>query len=166
MNITDYVVSQLVTFAWREGRRLSPGSRDAMLGIAHVIRNRVRQGWEGGDWLRLIQKTNIHSASLPEEHDTTSLPDIHDGDFRWLIQQVEQMYSGFSPDVTGGANTRDLGSSRYDALHRPAPVDIPKGALYYCDLNKITRDWFTEKIVREKEQHPRTLECYPITFFA
>lgn len=166
MNITDYVVSQLATFAWREGKRLSPGSRDAMLGIAQVIRNRVRQGWEGGDWLKLLQKAPNFSASLTEEHDNVSLPDINDGDFRWLIQQVEQLYSGFAPDTTSGASTRDLGASRYDAVHKAAPIDVPKGALFYCDLNKITKPWFMEKIVREKEQHPRTMDCYPITFFA
>lgn len=54
VSLNDIAVMQLSFFAFREGKRLSPGSRDAMLGIAHVVGNRVEVGWHNKDWLRIL----------------------------------------------------------------------------------------------------------------
>jgi hypothetical protein len=166
MNVTDYVVAQLATLDWREGKRMAPGNRDAMLGIAHVIHNRVLAGWHAGDWLKIIDEFPMHSASNLEEHDFRSIPDLMDPDFRWLAPQVERVYSGALRDTVTALPSVQFAMPRVDALGRRPVAPPPQSALFYCDLNRVTRAWFAENILSHavRDQHPILSHSLPVTF--
>lgn len=147
-------IAALALFAWREGQRLAPGSRDAMLGVAHVIDNRTRQGWHH-DWLEAIQAAPKYAANELAEFDCWTMPGDEDGrTFDWLVGQLERLYNHeLSDEVTSSATLK---------LYLPES----KVGLFYCDLGKVTREWFMEKIIRAPENHQRTAECQPITFWS
>lgn len=156
MNVSEVVITQLALFAYREGKRLSPGCRPAMAGVAHVIRNRVEAGWQNGEWMKLIADSPIHSSSLVEDIDWKSYVDIFDQTFRWLHGQCTGIYDGsLKDDVTVAADARKAGG-----------VGIPKRALFYANLQIPMRPWFRANILDQKTEHPRTADAGTITFFA
>ena len=156
MNISGLVISQMALFAYRDGQRLSPGSREAMLGIAHVIRNRMDAGWEGGgDWIKIIANMPIHSANNVDEMDFRSYVDAWSQDFRWLYGKCEDIYNGTCQDeVTASADPKKAGG-----------IGQPQRALFYGSLQSLTRQWFVDKIVNCPAEHPRLADAGTITFF-
>jgi hypothetical protein len=164
VTISDFVVGQLCLLAWREGNRLAPGNRDAMLGIAHVIHNRVMAGWNSGDWLKVISDWPIHSANNIEEMDFRSLPELRDADFNWLVPQVERVYSGPLRDSVTSTPSVAFAMPRFDALGKRATPPLPMSALFWCDLNRVTRNWFKENVLTAKDQHPILSHSFPLTF--
>lgn len=149
MLVKNLVVTELALFSWRDGSRLIPGvSRDAWLGIAHVMNSRLQAGWFDSDWLKIIWNAPKHSSCL--EMDFRSLPDHWNRDFRAHYEACEQIYDGrLTDEVTISANgfpkyTTESGSIR--------------AGVYYCVLGRVTNPWFKEKILDHPEDHPRTAE--------
>lgn len=159
-NVGEFVIGQLSLFAWREGKRLSPGCRAAYLGIAHIIKNRVESGWINGDWLRLIEDAPIHGADDMAAMDWRSMPDIHDKDFIWLHSMVGMLYDRKLDDqVTAAANTN---WTKHQATMLKT---LPRRGLFYCNLQLPIRPWFREKIICNPTEHPRQAEAGTVTFF-
>jgi hypothetical protein len=161
LNITDFTIGQITLFAWREGRRLSPGDRQGMKGIAEVIRSRVEKGWLDGDWLKVIEETPIHSANEIADMDWRTMPDPRDQDFVWLIGQVASIYArqgrievAVAPDVNFARPKANM------------PLSEPTRALFYGSLQSTLREWFIEKIVRSPLEHPRVADSGTISFYA
>lgn len=155
MNIAALVTGQLAMFAFREGERLSPGCREAKLGIAHVVRNRLDAGWDSGDWLKIIAGIPIHAANNVEEMDFKSYVDVWSQDFRWLYGKCEQLYEGrLEDDVTASADPKKA----FGAGHS-------QRALFFGSLQSLTRQWFVDKIVKCPNEHPRLADAGTITFF-
>jgi hypothetical protein len=126
-----------------------------MAGVAHIVSNRVSAGWEGGDWLKIIANAPIHSSSNVADMDFTSYVDVWSPDFRWLYAEVEKIYSGEKKDdITVSADPRKVGGNG-----RPQP------GLFYANLNNISRQWFKDNIVGQREQHPILASAGTITFF-
>jgi hypothetical protein len=72
-------------------------------------------------------------------------PSAWDGNFVKLLHVVSGVFDGSIPDMS-------------------------KGALYFCDLNKIERTWFKEKIVDStkddgQRQHPIVACMNSLSFF-
>lgn len=155
MNVAAFVTDQLALFAFREGQRLSPGMREAKLGIANVIRNRLDAGWEGGDWLKIIHNAPVHAANNIEEMDFRSYVDIWSQDFRWLHDRCEQIYEGrLEDEITASADPKKAFGSGHS-----------QRALFYGSLQSLTRQWFIEKIVSCPAEHPRLADAGTVTFF-
>lgn len=152
--IQDYVVGQLALFAWREGKRLAPGSRDAMLGIAEVISHRVKGGQFDGDWLKVLANVGVHSVDNLADMYTMDQPEVWDPTWRWLIEKCDSVFNGSHQSLVA------TGKISFNGELRSAP------AYFYADLNNITRPWFLEKIIRDPSNHPRVSECQPLTFFS
>jgi hypothetical protein len=130
MTTDTFVKAQLATFAYMEANHT--GSLDAMLAVCFIIRNRVRAGWAGGDWNRVINFAHRHAAY---ELDTQEGPSLESEIFRRLLLQVDEIYQGTMQDN----------------------LTETKG-LYYCDATerrRPMRDWFTTRIVRDPYNHPR-----------
>jgi len=163
LTITDFVVGQVCLLAWREGKRLKTG-RDGMLGIAHVIHNRVMAGWNSSDWLKTIHDWPLHSANLVEELDFQSLPDLRDADFNWLVPRVEQIYSGALRDSITGNPSMAFALPQNDALGKRPPLPVTQCGLFWADLNNITRPWFKENIIGARDQHSILAHSFPLTF--
>lgn len=87
--------------------------------IMHTIANRVRVGW--GSWLQVLDRLPAFMA----ENEVPPLvhPTVWDAAFIKLLQTVDGIFDGSTPDLS-------------------------KGALYWGDLAKIERPWFREKIVQ------------------
>lgn len=153
MTLKDFVVSNLGLFAWREGRRLSPGSRTGMLGIAHVIQNRVKAGQWDGDWLKVIANAHSHSASETGELHSFDLPDPWDPDWRFIIEKCEKMYDGLLADEY----TWSPGFDNKTNAARPG--------YFYANLNQPIRQWFLDKIIKQPDNHPRVADDQPIIYF-
>lgn len=97
----DYVKSQLATLMWNEDHA------DLLLGMTAaglVVRNRVQGGWEGGDWLKLIETFDRYSASPPAQPRVLKLGNPYKDDlFRRVLGIAESIYDGREKDITYGA---------------------------------------------------------------
>lgn len=146
-----FIKGQVAEFAWREGSHL--GGVDNMLALAFVIRNRVQAGWHGGSWLRVIE--HAHESGAYEmcfceagcaRCVSTKQPDITDTNFRVLLSHIDDIYSGLMPD-------------RFAHSAKGEP------ALFYAELNHISREWFRENICRRPEEHERIAQVGLVSFF-
>ena len=131
MTTDTFVKAQLAAFAYTEANHT--GSIDAMLAVCFIVRNRVRAGWAGGDWNRVINFAAQHAAY---EVDTQQHgPSLESEIFRRLLLQVDEIYQGTMQDN----------------------LTETKG-LYYCDATerrRPMREWFVTRIVRDPYNHPR-----------
>lgn len=164
MDTRSFVVAELSLFAWREGNRLAPGSRDAQLAIAFVISNRQKAGWDDGDWLKILSRVAVHSASEAADMVRLDYPDVWEPNWRWLSSQVDGIYDGtLHDDLTSTPGTQFQAVNA--ATHSRQPVNQSKPSFFYANLNFPIRPWFLEKIIRNSAEHPRTVEIPPIVFF-
>jgi hypothetical protein len=166
VTISDFVVSQLCLLSWREGNRLAKGNRDAMLGIAHCTHNRIMAGWNSGDWLKTIADFPLHSANMIDELDFKSLPELRDPDFNWLVPQVERIYSGSLRDSVTSSPSIAFAMPRADALGKRPMPEPTRSALFWADLNNVSRPWFRDNILSSavRDQHPILSHSLPLTF--
>jgi hypothetical protein len=161
MDAKSLVVSTLSLYSYREGNRLAPGSRDAMMGIAFVIANRVKAGWHDGDWLKALSQAPRHSASESQDMLTHDMPDIWDQTWRWLVGNVEKMYDGNLNDNWTLTPSREAVAANIPGGERNYQQ---RPSFFYANLNMPIRPWFLEKIIRSTD-HPRTVEIPPVVFF-
>lgn len=121
-----------------------------MLAVAFTIRNRVRAGWHGGDWITVLSEHKTWSASLepyPEKY-----PDPRDPNFLRLLQSIDGIFSGATDDT--------ITVSRDTIRTTAAPV-----VLYYGRLDIVDNDWFLEEICRSP-LHERLATVGNLTFFS
>lgn len=141
MTFESYVKARMLDFVVVEA--YASGGLEPMLAVAQVLKNRVDAGWQGGDWIRVIESAPEYRGTVqPEMH--THL-DPRDGTFRELMRRIDEVYFGTAEDdnVNNG-----LGKS-----------------LYYAELHNINRDWFQTHILDEIEDHPRLAVVGQLTFF-
>jgi hypothetical protein len=139
MTYESYIKARLVDFIVAEG--FNSGGVEPMLAVAQVLANRVNAGWQGGDWLRVINSAPEYRGTIQPE---TAI-DPKDGNFRELIRRVDDVYHGTADD---------------------ANVNNESGkSLYYAELHNINREWFTEHILSDLDSHPRLASVGQLTFF-
>lgn len=139
MTYENYIKARLVDFVVEEG--YNSGGVNAMLAVAQVIANRVAEGWQGGDWLRVIDGADHYRGT---EQPRVSALDPRDGNFRELLRRIDDVYHGVAE----------------------SPIDHEGGkSLYYAELHNITRDWFRESILEDLDNHPRLASVGQLTFF-
>lgn len=134
MNADSYIKGRLAAFCIEEAQQ----SEDNMVAVAHVLRNRVDGGWEGGDWMRMLDGAEKLRGS--SRYRATGV-DIQAVMIQRFLRQVDDIYDGSSTD------------------------ELTNGALYYCELHNITNAWFLDSIVRDPESHPRLAQVGLTTFF-
>lgn len=140
MTYENYIKSRLMDLVITDG--YTSGGVGPMLAVAQVIYNRVKAGWQGGDWLRVINTAGEYRGTTPPENVQI---DPRDGNFRELMRFIDDVYYGTADD--SNVNTRN-GKS-----------------LYYAELHNINRDWFTDHILSDHESHPRLAKVGQLTFF-
>ena len=137
MTTDTAVKAQLAFFAFSEANHT--GSLDAMRAVCFIIRNRVRAGWSGGDWNRVLNFASRHAAHELDHRPPSLESDI----FRRLLMEIDEIYLGTRVD------------------------DLTEKGLYYCDLTgKPIRDWFAENIVRNQGHHPRVAQVGMFNIFS
>jgi hypothetical protein len=137
MTSTDYVKAILATIMWRED---SEDGLQGMIACGLVIRNRVRAGWNGGQWLEVM---NAHDqfAGVIAAPGPARWPDVRDPKFQQVLWKVDAIFDG-------------------------TELDITKGALYYAHLHLANSPWFLENITGRLDAHPRVATVGQQTFFA
>jgi hypothetical protein len=156
MNLSDFVVSQLALFSYRESERLCPGSYDAKLAIAWIIANRVRAGWNAGDYLQVLESAPLHSCSEPQDMLTFKMPEPWNQDWLKLTRDCQDIYEGIAKDEitwtpSASALAENLPGTDQYSINQSRP------SFFYANLNMPIREWFMTKIIRKPEDHPRTV---------
>lgn len=148
MTVDSFVKSQLALQCWRN----APAGKafSSLQCLAFIVRNRVKAGWMGGDWMAVIANDPAYSAYGANGHHYAaggnpavleSFPDLRDDVFQRFLWEVDRIYDG----------------SRGDPM--------TEGALWWAELDKITRPWFLEHIARLPEQHPRVAQVASLTLW-
>jgi hypothetical protein len=140
MTYENYIKASLTTFAAKEGLRY--GSTDCPLAIAQAIANRIAQGWQGGDWLKVIEDADrVRGTVYKEPYEI----EYRGHAFRQLLTAIEDVYHGVAESNIN--------------------VDGTPG-LYYCELHNVTSPWFYKNIIERPDDHPRIAKVGELTFFA
>jgi hypothetical protein len=141
MTFESYVKSRLMDFVIEEA--YSSGGVEVMLAVAQTLANRVQAGWQGGDWLRVIDSAPDYRGTVQPKNYVPLDP--RDGNFRELMRRVDEVYHGTADDSN---INNESGTS-----------------LYYAELHNINREWFTEHVLDDLESHPRLATVGQLTFF-
>lgn len=141
MTFESYIKAKLMDLVIEEA--YASGGVEPMLAVAQVIANRVKAGWQGGDWIRVIDSApDYRGTEQPRNYVTL---DPRDGNFRELMRRIDDVYYGTADD---------------------ASVNNESGAsLYYAELHNINREWFSEHILSDLASHPRLASVGLLTFF-
>jgi hypothetical protein len=126
-----------------------------MLGCAFTVRNRIRAGWYGGNWLDVLAHHQEWSGTTQQ---STEIPDPRVLSFMMLLQQIDGIFTGATDDHI--TIKRDGEASRI-SLTGPPPV-----ALYYSRLDRTDNEWFLNNISRCPEKHPMIAQVGLMSFFA
>ena len=151
MKDTAFITSILALRCWQDGK---DDGLNGMLGVAFTVRNRVRAGWYGGNWLEVL--AHMPDVSNKLETPSNELPDTRNFSFMQFMQMVDGIFSGAMED---NITIKPDGEWKY-VLSVAPPV-----ALYYGRLHEITNPWFMENITRKSEQHQRIAQVGQIFFF-
>ena len=127
---------------------------NGMTAVAFAIRNRVRAGWYGGNWIEVL--SNLDKTSSRLELPTTLLPDTRPLAMMQFMQTIDNIFSGARED-----NITIMQGGEIQSLGFKVPV-----ALYWAHLDQITNPWFLENIVRKPEQHARMAQVGQLFFFS
>ena len=142
MTPENFVKAQVAAFVYAEAAHL--GGYDAMLAVACVLQNRVKRGWFGGEWLKVIANASDTTAleGGPLRKVETFTPE-----FRRLLQEIDDIFLGTFADT------------------------FTAGGLYYMDFcytehGQTVRPWFQEKILRDQENHHRIAQVSMLQIFS
>lgn len=141
MTFESYVKARMLDFVI--GEAYASGGLEPMLAVAQVLKNRVDAGWQGGDWVRVIESAPEYRGTV--QPDTHSHLDPRDGTFRELMRRIDEVYYGTAEDDNVN---NDSGKS-----------------LYYAELHNVNRDWFQDHILSDLDSHPRLAVVGQLTFF-
>lgn len=136
----DFVKSQLLMFAWRQGKEY--GGHMAACMIMSVLANRQRCGW--GTWMDIINGVDRYAA---HPYITEGTPELWDPNFTRLLQEVDLIYSGAMNYAIGAKNRTEKES-----------------ALYWADTRRMGSEFFQNKIVGNPE-HARIVEMNTLALF-
>jgi hypothetical protein len=157
----DFIKAQLTLISWRDGG--SEGLNGA-LACAFTIRNRLRAGFYGSDWIALLSHHQDYAASsVSPQYD---LPDPRNYAFNQLLQQIDGIFAGTTEDDITAPSKLFSGGPVGQVEHSFAQPSPPP-ALYYGRLNDINiREWFLESISRNTEQHRLIATVGSLSFFS
>lgn len=114
----SFIQAHLVTLGHRFTQYYGSGHLGGQM-VMHALANRVRIGW--GSWLQVIE--GVPRFMAENELPPLTFPPVWDPAFVKLLHAVEGVMDGSAPDLS-------------------------KGGLYWADLAKIERSWFTDTVVQ------------------
>lgn len=135
----QFVKGQLIAFAYQEAGHC--GGIDSMLAVCYVLRNRVKAGWFGGDWMNVLNGVDQSSAY---EYSRPEKVDISAEIFQRLLMRIDDIFQGAAEDT------------------------MTREGLYYIethDRGRTMREWFARKIIRDFTNHPRVAQVGMIQIY-
>lgn len=139
MTQNDFTRAQLAAFCIREAGLSAP--LEHMKAIALCMRNRVRQGWHGGEWLENIDEAGQYSAHSPGPR--VSL-DMKDRSQSRLVREIDEIF--FSRPSDGFEASESAGESI--SLEESVAKSV-----YWGFVNRPFTDWFKSQILYKAEEH-------------
>jgi len=152
MRSDHFIIGQLARISYIDG--YSDGL-NGMLGVAFVIRNRIRAGWWNGDWSEVLSHHKDYSCRIENMPDI--IPDPRNHSFSRFLMQVDGIFSGATDDFV---TIKPSGEVNYLFKEQRPPV-----ALYYARLNEITNEKFMNDIPRRPDLHPLIAQVGGLSFF-
>jgi hypothetical protein len=138
MTQNDFIRAQLAGFCIRQAGIDAP--LEHMKTIALIMRNRVRQGWHGGDWLENIDHAPEYSAHAPGP---LVLLDMKNRNQVRFIREIDEIF--FSrPSDDFGAESAGEAISLEEAIGK---------SMYWRFVNRPATAWFTREILNRQEDH-------------
>lgn len=104
--------------------------------VMHCIMNRVHAGW--GSLTEVLDRLPYFAAT--EVMPVVAFPNMWNPGFVKLLHEVDGVFNKSVQDMT-------------------------KGALYWCDLRRVERQWFKDNILGNQAVHPRVADCNSLVFF-
>lgn len=148
MTMNEFQRAALAMFAAKEA---GPGANaDQMKGIAMCIRNRVRQGWHDGDWLKVIERAGDVRANEIEYGEL----DSNDRDLQIFVRDIDEIY--FS--------RRDWEKDPSGA-RMPALDEAIGNATYWSFINQPFTGWFRIQILNDPQNHPPRTQMGLMMFY-
>jgi hypothetical protein len=141
MTPEGFIRAQLAGYAYAEA--FASGGYDSMLAVACVMRNRVRAGWHGGDWIANLNAAGEYQPFAPIEPFWV----LTNPNFRRVLQEIDDVHTGVFEDA------------------------YTSGGLFYLDSGLLQsgrdlRAWFSEKILKDAANHPRIAQVGNLYIFA
>ena len=143
MTPEQFIKGQLAAYAYQEAAHC--GGFASMFAVAKVIRNRVRRGWKGGDWMAVL---NGAADIQPFEQTIRVHPDLKNEMFRKVLLEVEDIYIATGDD------------------------QMTANGLYYIDTMRaqanpeLIRPWFRKHILGDQQNHPRVAQVGTLYIFS
>jgi Cell Wall Hydrolase len=138
MTTEDFIKALLAILMYRED---SSDGIQGMTAVGLVVRNRVKAGWNGGDWCAVMEAHNQFSSMvILGDPNTIRWPETRDPLFLSVLVKTATIFDGTEPDITDGA-------------------------LYYANLSVPVGAWFLQNIVQNPAAHPRKGTVGQQTFF-
>ena len=151
--------AMLFLAAWREAGQWG---EQAMMAVAFALRNRQRNSWEGGSWINIIKNYNRlrYNDFVPSQ----DFPELRDPVIHRFMTKIDSIYDGSAIDNL-------TSTQQFVIAVQPGAeaTGLHTGVLtgkYWAILSEITNEKFLSAIVRNPENHPKTSQVGPITFFA
>jgi hypothetical protein len=144
MTYENYIKAQLVRFACEEAYHY--GGTTSVMAVAQVIANRVAAGWNGGEWLDVIDEAR---KSAGTEAPRGRKINWRDTNFRHILSGIEEIYHGTADDTSVNMECDD-------------GIAV---SLYYCELHNVTNQWFKDNVLADLPNHPRIATVGQLTFF-
>jgi len=152
MTLNDFQRVMLAEFAIRQAGPL--GSVEQMKAICYVMRNRVRKGWNDGNWIATIEAAPDHAAHdpLPMRIDPSSRT------MQRLISDIDDIFYSYKFGATSddGSILGNLESTLTEEKHE---------ALYWSYANRPVREWFLKKIQKDGINHPLRAQMGTMMFY-
>lgn len=140
MTQNDFIRAQLAAFCIREAGPDAP--LEHMKAIALAMRNRVRQGWHGGDWLENIDRAAEYSAHGPGPRALLDLKNRNQGR---LVREIDEIFfSRPAESYDGQAHNLEESISFDDAVGK---------SVYWAFTNRVFTAWFKVQILDRAEDH-------------
>lgn len=132
MTTETFTKAQLALLCWRNAPEKN---LNVLKALAFVVRNRVRAGWHGGEWLAVIANDYLYGyRALGVPPLEQEFPDLRGDTFQRFLWEVDRIYDGSAGDP------------------------LSEGALYWAPAGYPLREWFEQKITRQPEEHPRVAQ--------
>jgi hypothetical protein len=150
MTLNDLQRAELALFAARAAGL--GASMEQMKAIACCIRNRARQGWHDGSWLRIMERAWETAGNLPGPH--FELDPENRAFLRWL-READDVYFGYDQGGIGRTEREreKLGGAQSVPPQASGPEDALKRAVYWAFIDRPLTVWFEGNILHGPSAH-------------
>jgi len=133
-----------------------------MKAIACCIRNRVRQGWHGGNWLAVMEHAAETAGNLFRP--APALDAENRSFLRW-IREADDVYFGYNEAQRESGIRDQLSPAQKIAPQASGLEDAVGKAVYWVFIDEPISAWFKEHVLDKAEEHRNTASLGTMFFY-